>query len=175
MYLTCLSALENMDASLEDAARMSGAGPFTVLRTITLPLIWPAILAGAFLVFAASASAFGVPALVGTPARVHVLTTRIYSHVTTGGLDGLYTAAALSVPLLVIALVAWMLADRLGRGGRITSITGKAVGSFARRARRVAVAVLSPSRPSSFLTCLLPVSAIVLTSLMNVVGDFQLE
>ncbi|HEY6360429.1 MAG TPA: iron ABC transporter permease [Vicinamibacterales bacterium] len=173
MYLTSLSALENMDASLEDAARVSGAGPFTVLRTITLPLIRPAILAGAFLVFAASASAFGVPALVGTPARVHVLTTRIYSHVTTGGLDGLYTAAALSVPLLVIALLTWMLADRLGRGGRITSVTGKASAPS-----RVALGawrwpICAAVASLVFLTCLLPVFAIVLTSLMNVVGDFR--
>jgi iron(III) transport system permease protein len=174
MYLTCLSALENMDASLEDAARMSGAGPFTVARTITLPLIRPAILAGAFLVFAASASAFGVPALVGTPARVQVLTTRIYSYVTTGGLDGLYTAAALSVPLLVIALLTWMLAEQLGRRGRITSITGKAS-----TPSRVALGawrwpIFFAVASFVILACLLPVVAIVLTSVMNVVGDFRL-
>ncbi len=126
VYLTCLSALENIDPSLEDAARICGAAPLTVFATITLPLIRPAILAGAFLVFAASASAFGVPALIGSPARLELLTTRIYSYASTGGLDGLYTASALSVTLLVIAVVAWMLAERPGHSGRITGITGKA-------------------------------------------------
>ena len=173
VYLSCLSALQNIDPSLEDAARMSGAGPFTVFRTITLPLIWPAILAGAFLVFAASASAFGVPALIGSPARLQFLTTRIYSYVRTGGLDGLYTASALSAALLLLALVTWVLAERLGRGGRITTVTGKASA-----ASRVA---LGPWRWPIFIamtfvvivTCFLPVSAVVVTSFMNVVGEFS--
>jgi iron(III) transport system permease protein len=172
VYLTCLSALENMDPSLEDAARMSGAGPLTVARTITLPLIWPAILAGAFLVFAASASAFGVPALIGSPARLQLLTTRIYSYASTGGLNGLYTASALSTALLAMALIAWVAAERLGRGGRITTVTGKAsvrsrvaLGRW-RWPAFAAVAVVVT------LTCLLPIAAIALTSVMNVVGEF---
>jgi iron(III) transport system permease protein len=173
VYLTCLSALENIDPSLEDAARMSGAGPLTVARTITLPLIWPAVLAGAFLVFAASASAFGVPALIGSPARLQLLTTRIYSYASTGGLSGLYTASALSTALLVMALVAWLAAERLSGRGRVTSVTGKA-------SARTRLA-LGPWRWPAFaavsvvitLTCLLPIVAIGLTSVMNVVGEFE--
>ena len=173
VYLSCLSALQNIDPSLEDAARMSGAGPFTVFRTITLPLIWPAVLAGAFLVFAASASAFGVPALVGSPARIQFLTTRIYGYVRTGGLDGLYTASALSAVLLVVALVTWVLAERLGRGGRITTVTGKASATS-----RVALGAwrwpaFAAMTVVIILTCFLPVAAIVLTSFMNVVGEFS--
>lgn len=173
MYLSCLSALENMDPSLEDAARLSGAGPITVLRTITLPLIWPAILAGGFLVFAASASAFGVPALIGSPARLHVLTTRVYGYALTGGLDGLYTASALSAALLVIALLAWTLAEQVGRGRRITTVTGKAS-----TPSRIALGawrwpLFAAVTMVVILTCFLPVAAIVLTSLMNVVGEFR--
>jgi iron(III) transport system permease protein len=175
IYLSCVSALQNIDPSLEDAARMSGAGPLTVLRTITLPLVWPAILAGAFLVFAASAAAFGVPALIGSPARLHLLTTRIYAYVRTGGLDGLYTASALSSALLVLALGTWILAERLGRTGRITTVTGKASAT--------SVVALGVWRWPLFgvmssvvvLTCFLPVSAIVLTSFMNVVGEFRAD
>lgn len=173
VYLSCLAALQNIDPSLEDAARMSGAGPFTVFRTITLPLIRPAILSGAFLVFAASASAFGVPALVGGPARIHFLTTRIYGYVRTGGLDGLYIASALSAVLLAIALIMWVLAERLARGGRITTVTGKAavasrvtLGRWRWPAWTLMMLVVT-------VTCLLPVAAIVLTSFMNVVGDFS--
>lgn len=173
VYLSCLAAFENMDPSLEDAARMSGAGPLTVLRTVTLPLVRPAIQAGVFLVFAATAAAFGVPALVGSPARLHVLTTRIYSYARTGGLDGLYTASALSAVLLVLALVTWVVAERLGHGGRITTVTGKAAAASrvalgAWRWPLFALVVLVVG-----LTCVLPLSAIVLTSLMNVVGEFR--
>jgi iron(III) transport system permease protein len=172
VYLSCLAALQNIDPSLEDAARMSGAGPLTVFRTITLPLIWPAILAGAFLVFAASASAFGVPALIGSPARLHFLTTRIYGYVRTGGLDGLYTAAALSTALLVLALITWLLAERLSRGGRITTVTGKATAASRVRLGTWRWPAFTVMCLVVFLTCFLPVSAVVLTSFMNVVGDF---
>ncbi len=172
-YLTCLAALENMDASLEDAARMSGAGPLMVLRTITLPLIRPAMLAGAFLVFAASASAFGVPALIGSPARVQLLTTRIYSYASTGGLDGLYTAGALSAALLVMALLAWMAAERLGRGMRITSVTGKASARSPIALGAWRWPIFGAVTAVAILTCLLPIFAIVLTSVMNVAGDFR--
>ena len=173
VYLTCLTALENMDPSLEEAARISGAGPFTVLTTITLPLIRPAILAGAFLVFAASASAFGVPALIGSPARLQLLTTRIYSYATTGGLDGLFTASALSVVLLVIAVAMWMLAERLGPSGRITSVTGKSAVRSRVRLGRWRWPLFGVLTSVVIITSLVPVVAIVVTSLMNVVGDFR--
>jgi iron(III) transport system permease protein len=173
VYLTCLTALENIDPTLEDAARISGAGPLTVLTTITLPLIRPAILAGAFLVFAASASAFGVPALIGSPARLPLLTTRIYSYASTGGLEGLYTASALSVVLLAVAVAAWMLADRLGHSGRITSITGKAAARSRVGLGRWRWPFFGAVTSIVIVTSLVPVAAIVLTSLMNVVGDFR--
>jgi iron(III) transport system permease protein len=173
VYLTCLSALENMDPSLEDAARISGAKPFTVFSTITLPLIRPAILAGAFLVFAASASAFGVPALVGSPARLEVLTTRIYSYASTGGLDGLYTASALSAVLLVIAVAAWMLAEPPGHSGRITGITGRAAARSRVSLGRWRWPLFAVVTAVVIVTSIAPVAAIVLTSLMNVVGDFR--
>ena len=173
VYLTCLTALENIDPSLEDAARISGAGPLTVLTTITLPLIRPATLAGAFLVFAASASAFGVPALIGSPARLPLLTTRIYSYATTGGLEGLYTASALSVALLVIAVAMWLLAEHLGPSGRITSITGKAATRSRVDLGRWRWPFFGAVTAVVIVTSLVPVAAIVLTSLMNVVGDFH--
>lgn len=45
------SASENLDASLVNAARLLGAGPFEAFRRITLPLTFRAIVAGAALVF----------------------------------------------------------------------------------------------------------------------------
>jgi iron(III) transport system permease protein len=173
VYLSCLAALEHVDPSLEDAARMSGARPLAVLRTITLPLIWPAILAGAFLVFAASASAFGVPALVGSPARLYLLTTRIYGYATAGGLQGLYVAAALSAVLLLVALVMWALAERLAGRGRITSVTGKASARSRVALGRWRWPIFAAMTGVVVVTCLLPVAAVVLTSLMNVAGEFR--
>ncbi|MCX6777581.1 MAG: ABC transporter permease subunit [Candidatus Micrarchaeota archaeon] len=52
-------AVANVDVSLEEAARSLGAKPIKVFRTITLPLIWPSIAAGALMAFMRSLSETG--------------------------------------------------------------------------------------------------------------------
>ncbi|MCD6450363.1 MAG: iron ABC transporter permease, partial [Thermotogaceae bacterium] len=84
VFTTVYTALMNMDASLEEAGRICGAKLYRVMRTISLPLVMPSILSGALLVFAMTASNFGIPALIGTPGRIHVLTTRIMSYMASG-------------------------------------------------------------------------------------------
>ncbi len=55
-YVTVVvqSRLGQLDMSLEEAAMDLGARPFKVVRVITLPLIWPAMLAGWLLAFTLS-------------------------------------------------------------------------------------------------------------------------
>src|SRR5688572_8772909 len=53
-YLPIRARLENMDLSLERAAADLYATPFKTFRRITLPLLWPAILAGLMLAFVIS-------------------------------------------------------------------------------------------------------------------------
>jgi iron(III) transport system permease protein len=97
VLLPVATALERMDASLEESARVAGAPPFTVFRQITLPLSLPAIVSGAVLVFLATAATFGVPYLLGTAGAVRtpVLTTAIVSEITVGGPESLGRAMAL--------------------------------------------------------------------------------
>lgn len=52
-------SLDAVDPGLEQAARTLGAGPVRVFATVTLPLIWPGILAGAVLSFAKGLGEFG--------------------------------------------------------------------------------------------------------------------
>lgn len=173
IYLNCIAAMENTDASFEEAARISGASPFQVAMTVTLPLIRPAIFSGAFLVFAAAAASFGVPELIGTPGRIQVLTTQIYSLVKTGGIGGISPAAALSAVLLLLAVGGALFADWLAHRRRVTALTGKPA--------RISRVRLGPWRWPAFafvaliftLTCILPLASIVLTSLMKVVGQFE--
>ncbi len=104
IVLTCFNAFEKMDPSLEEASLMSGASRFKTLRHITLPLLKPALLAGVLLVFVATASVFGVPALLLMPSRIFVLTTKIYADVI-GYSGGLERAISLSVCLMILGLV----------------------------------------------------------------------
>src|SRR5256885_520412 len=67
-------------AGLSSAAtRPAAAAPVGAFRDVPLPALLPAIAAAAGLVFGASASDFGVPAVAGLPAGYGTLTTRIYS------------------------------------------------------------------------------------------------
>lgn len=90
---------------LEEAARSSGATPFRVLREITFPLLRPALLGAALLVFVASASDFGVPAILGIPAGFSTITTAIYSDLSfAAGANAIGSATALSTLLGVLTL-----------------------------------------------------------------------
>jgi len=56
--------LEGMDRSLEEAALILGADELTAFRTVTVPALWPGILAGALLAFTMSFDDYVITSLV---------------------------------------------------------------------------------------------------------------
>lgn len=102
-FITISRALEKMDPSLEEASRVAGASPVGTLWRVTLPLMFPSIIAGGVLVFIGVGSAFGIPAIVGMPAQIEVLTTRIVTYVYLGTGKGIRDATALAVSLMIAA------------------------------------------------------------------------
>jgi iron(III) transport system permease protein len=78
VFLLLGATFRAANADMEEAARMSGASVFDTLRRISLPLAMPAILALALFVFIRAIGGFEVPALVGMPGRIYVLTTDVY-------------------------------------------------------------------------------------------------
>lgn len=77
-YLLMGAVLRNMDPSLEESAQVSGAGIGKTLTRVSAPLVTPGGIAVAMLIFVRALEAFEVPALVGLPGGVTVMTTRIY-------------------------------------------------------------------------------------------------
>jgi iron(III) transport system permease protein len=67
-----------MDPTLEESARIAGASQIYVIRKITMPLVKPAIAAGAMLILISSISHFGVPAILGFSRNIFTLPTKIY-------------------------------------------------------------------------------------------------
>jgi len=63
--VTTLSTLESLDPALEEAAAVSGANRWQVLRHVVIPLIMPGILAGSVLTFMAAFGAFSIPLIAG--------------------------------------------------------------------------------------------------------------
>lgn len=121
-------ALRSMDAALEEASTMSGAGQGATARLITLPMVTPAILAGGFLALVLALEQFGVPAVLGLPARIPVLTTRIWT--TISEYPPQYgQGSALCLVLLLLTVGGVALQRRLLARRRFTTITGRAARS----------------------------------------------
>lgn len=105
IYLLVRSALNAIPAELEEASRIAGAGPVKVFRTVTLPLVFPAIAGGCLLAFASAIDNFGIPAFIGIPSGVTVLSTLIYQKVIGLGSGQFEQAAALAVVTAIAAIV----------------------------------------------------------------------
>lgn len=119
-------ALRAMDATLEEASTMAGAGTAATAGLVTLPMVAPAILSGAFLAYVLALEQFGVPAVLGLPARIPVLTTTIWA--TLSETPPQYgRGAALCVLLLSFTLAGVLLQRRALRGRQFTTLAGKGV------------------------------------------------
>ncbi len=78
VYLPVAASLRSLDRTLEEAARISGHGPWQTFRCITLPLIAPAAAAGALLVSLYVLSDFGTVAML----RYRTFTVAIFQQFT---------------------------------------------------------------------------------------------
>ena len=78
-FLYCVASTALSDATLEDAARSSGAGPLRTLRSVTLPLLLPSILYSAVLNFTSALEMLAIPLVLGGNGRVELFTTYLYN------------------------------------------------------------------------------------------------
>ena len=127
VYLVISGALRNLDPDLEQASRTSGAGVFRTLRLVTIPAMKPALAAAGWLSVTAAVVIFSVPAVIGTPAGVSVLSTQIV-----GLLYAVYPAetamaAMLGLFLLAVIGIAGFVRWLILRGGHFAKVGGKGV------------------------------------------------
>ena len=106
---TVMAACENLDQSLEEAARSLGANSWQVTKDVIVPGIAPALLSTGAICFATSMGAFGTAFTLGT--RLSILPLNIYGEFT--NYANFAMAAALSVVLGLITWVALSLARKL--------------------------------------------------------------
>jgi iron(III) transport system permease protein len=124
VYLFVVGSLRRMDPSLEDSARVTGAGLFRTTLTVTLPLAAPGILSGAIIVFVTSAGEFGVPFKLGTPYGWETLTTQIFTKAV-GDQANTYMGSAMSMTLGVITAIFIWVQRRIIAPREYTTVTGK--------------------------------------------------
>ncbi len=119
------AAFRNMDTSLEEAALTAGSSTFQTFRTVTLPLMRPAMFSVLLINFIRGIEAFEVPALIGVPAKISVFTTKIFLAIHQFPSDfGL--AGAYAVTLLAISTVGVLIYGKITRREeRYATVTGK--------------------------------------------------
>ena len=126
VFLLLGSTFRSANADMEEAARMSGASVFQTVWSISIKMATPAIAALALFVFIRAIEAFEVPALVGLPGNVDVLTTDVYRSIKESIPPDLGYASAYSTVLLATVAVLLHFYGKLSKNaGRYSTVTGK--------------------------------------------------
>ena len=125
-FITISRAMEKMDPSLEEASRISGGSPLMTVVRITLPMMTPSLIAGALLVFVSAASCYGIPSIIGKPGNVSTVTTRIVEYVALGQ-QGMNDATALSIVLMIMAMIILFISDVVLVKRQYITVSGKSV------------------------------------------------
>src|SRR5512140_2769101 len=102
VYVYASAALKNLGSDVEEAARVSGASPFRVALTVSLPLIMPSLLFAAVLVFFLGFELFGLPLVLGDPEGILVLSTYLYKLTNKLGVPSYHLMAAVAICIVAV-------------------------------------------------------------------------
>lgn len=175
VLLSALSQLDQMDSSLEEAAKLSGASGWRVFTDISLPLLRPAMINGFFLSCLATAASFGVPALIGGPARIYLMTTQIYTYQRMGTTDGMGKSIAVSAILGLSTLVILYASQYLFNKGRHHTVTGKTPRASLVSLGHWKTPVTAGLFFTVFLMLVLPLLGLGLSALSPIQGSWKLS
>ena len=123
VYLFVIAPMRQMDPALEDAARVHGAGFWTTLRLVTIPLLLPALLSAALIVFVTSAGLFDVPLALASPRGIRAMPTEIFQLVQYP--SDLGRAAAFGVIVMAVTVLFTVLQRLYIDRRRFETVTGK--------------------------------------------------
>lgn len=170
LFLMLVGAFRLMDPSLEDASIMSGASKFQTVRHVTLPLMFPALLAATIYAFLGNLDDFDTPLLIGLPAGIFVLPTLIYftayvSPTPNWGLASAYTSLFVVV---MVFLVAYYYRVVIKRSKRFATVTGKGFRPARLKLGRWRYVAIGSFGLYFGLTILMPVGILLYASLLPV-------
>jgi ABC-type spermidine/putrescine transport system permease subunit I len=117
MVMSIGAALSNVDPKLEEAAACLGARPWQTFRRILLPLTRSGVIAGILIVFGWNIGTFAEPVLLGSINEQRALAWTLFQRGVVQTDYGL--ASAMSVVLLVIAVVVSYFSLRYSRGALV--------------------------------------------------------
>jgi iron(III) transport system permease protein len=169
VFVLVANALDRIPADLEHASAILGGSRAATLRRVILPLVLPALLAGALVAFLQSLTLFGTPAILALPAGFHVITTKIWSLFQYPPNPHLAAAAALPLLLVTIVLLRgrqWLLGRRSYAviGGKSGAPRLVALGAWRWPALALALAIIA-------MPVLLPYAALLKTAMVRTASE----
>lgn len=172
VFMQVVSALERMDPTLEESARIAGAKQGYVIRKITLPLVKPAILSGALLIMISSLSHFGVPSLLGFSQNIYTLPTRIFQLInrSSGSFQGIREASILSILLVFVVSIALYLQRFILKSGSYDIIRGKSMRPTLINLRKSKYPLLFLSIFTLMIIVVVPLAMIFMVGLLKSYG-----
>lgn len=174
ILINLMAAMEKIDPTLEEAARISGAGAVAVFFKVTLPLVTPSLVSGMLLAFLSAIANFGIAALIGNAAGITLMTTQIVLFQKMASYTGLKLSGILSLSLLVLALGVFILDYQIGKRFRFSLVTGKVARPSLVELGKKKGLVLFFLTLLALVLFVLPVSAILIAALSKVQGSRDL-
>ncbi|MDO4311795.1 MAG: iron ABC transporter permease [Eubacteriales bacterium] len=171
-FIVVLPTMKRISASVEEAARISGASPWRTLRDITLPLITPSILGAMLLTFMFILADFGVSSVLGAPNQIHLMTTQIYYMICNSSIaNNLQIASAYSLFLSLFGLIGLWVYNKVLATNKFVVVSGKSAAVEPTRLNRPARWILFVVLVIFFLfTTCAPIIATLITSLTKTYG-----
>ncbi len=127
VYLSLRAGLLALPRDAVEAARLSGASSFQVLKDIILPLSLPGFAAGAAIAFVSCVGNFGIPAILGIPASIYTLPTLIYQKFAAFDAGTFADISVLSGLIAVLCVLGLLVESRVlrGRDYRVIGLSGQ--------------------------------------------------
>jgi iron(III) transport system permease protein len=172
VFIQVAGALERMDPTLEESARISGANLFTITRRITIPLVMPSILSGSLLIMLYSMAHFGTVAVLGIEAGIYNIPTLIYEkiHQSAGSFASIRTGTVLATVLVITAAFILWLQNRVLSRGKYQIIAGKSFRPTQLKLRGLRVPLLLFCIAYIGFTIVLPTATIFMVGALKTYG-----
>ncbi len=174
-FLILAPMVLNMDPTFEEAATVAGASPVQALFRVSLPFLTPSLLSVGTLLVIVGMATFDVPAVVGLPGNVWVLSSEIFNMMNPASGPPRYgESAAVNASLFVLLLLALVIYERATRNAeRFAAISGKGykAARFALRGWRIPAACFIGVY--FVLAVVLPFAALLWVSLVPYFSGFN--
>ncbi|WP_066287945.1 molybdate ABC transporter permease subunit [Bacillus sp. FJAT-29937] len=108
MYQSAKTGFSEVDRGIKEAARVDGAGEWTIFFLITIPLAYKSLITGAILSFARALGEFGATLMFAgnIPGKTQTMSTAIYMSIESGNMN---LAWALVGTMIVISFIMLLL------------------------------------------------------------------